>query len=755
MNGGTPHHARMSSSPDTSGAEGGARDQGVGRAIAAVAAGALMLAGTFWVYHGAHGGKFLHVDWMLCLLWLLPVWLLARQPSRHGEPPPAAGYGRLAAPLAFMGVYLFSSSVRDPWFFLLDWVRLPGPQAPGPVCLLDVTVTATALLWTLLILRPGWASSRSLWVLLLLAQAMALFNLMDSTGGAPLYRDDHPSFLYRLWQFGVVAPRSLTYDPHWNGGVVGSVLADTGVKSIGLLWWPLWRWFPTEALYTPLVGITFILVVPWLTAASARVAGLSRATAACAAILSLGFSNERFLWLLHFGTIGSALAGSFLIPFSAGLYRAFILDRRDLATAAWIAASGYMLVQWPPGILMGAAAAASILVFPRAWTWRKIAFLAVCAIATAALDWHGILGLWINSRDNISYTLTAAPGQPARGLVTTVRHIMVTGLSHLFSQANRAHPLVIFGGIAGLAAITDRRLARWFVPPLALLALLAGWGPILLPKLQLGRMTIPMLQMALLPAAVLVGEVVGGAPSRRPRARLWPALALALLGAGAWSTARIYGNAGPAPYVKPEAQVRDLVALIARDCPPGARVMFAGRTVHAYGGGHVAALPLMAGREMLACDYYAFPMDQVEYEYPPREFRRTPEGVRAFLALYNVGLIVTHHPKWVAYFNEHPELAEPLAGNSTPGSAFHVFRVPSPPGLFAQGAGRVRARFNRLDVDLDDAHSEATLRYNWDDRLRADGGAELFPVDAAHGVRLIGLRPNGRRTVVIRLPGWL
>ena len=699
---------------------------------------------------------------MAGLLWLLPVWLVAPYVRRDPAPAeaPASGYGPLVIPLVFMALYLFCGATRDAGFFLLDWTHASVlDSAPGPNCLLDATLALAAVAWAALLVRPRLAGARTLFILLVLAQVLALAKLLQATGGAPLYRDDHPSFIYRLWQFGCVAPRNLTYDPHWNGGVTGAVLAETGVDGIGLLWWPLWRWLPTATVYTPLVGVTFVVVVPWLAAASLRVAGFSRTAAACAGILSLGFSSEFFLWALHFGTVGSALAGAFVIPFAAGLYRAFVLDRTDVRTAAWIVASGFMLVQWPPGILMALTIAAGVPGLPRAWSRRKLLFLTACALALALLHLRGLLDLLLACRDNVSYALTStASAQPSPGCpaeTPAAGRALTAGLHALFRQANRVHPLVLFGGVAGLAVLPDRRLARWLTPPLVLLALLAGWGAFAWPRLQMGRMAVPLFRMALMPAAVLAAAILDGAPGSAPRSRAWPALVLALLIAGGWTSARVFGNGGPATYVTPDKPLRALVDTIRSECPPGARVLFAGRTVHGYGGGHVAALPMLAGREMLACDYYAFPPDKVEYEYPPREFRRTPEGMRAFLELYNVGLVVTYHAKWAAYLADHPELAAPLVVIRGPDLPFHVFRVPSPPGLFARGSGRVRARFNRLDVDLDHPDAETVLRYNWDDRLRAGGGAELFPVTATNGVRLIGLLPNGQAHVPIRLAGWL
>lgn len=187
---------------------------------------------------------------------------------------------------------------------------------------------------------------------------------------------------------------------------------------------------------------------------------------------------------------------------------------------------------------------------------------------------------------------------------------------------------------------------------------------------------------------------------------------------------------------------------IRTDIPEDARVLFAGYTMHGYGGGHVAHLPAMTGREMMACDYYHFSPKEVEYDYPPAAWRNSPEQIFAFLHLYNVKAVSTLHASWGEHFRAHPEWYEevmPLGENR-----LMFFRVKSDSSLFKLNKGQVQAHFNRLNVTLENEHEDAVIAYNWAKGLKAPPPAELFPHDAGNGVTLIGIRPQGLRSIPIR-----
>jgi hypothetical protein len=201
--------------------------------------------------------------------------------------------------------------------------------------------------------------------------------------------------------------------------------------------------------------------------------------------------------------------------------------------------------------------------------------------------------------------------------------------------------------------------------------------------------------------------------------------------------------------------VRGLVHFVRNAVPPGGRVLFAGATVHFYGRGHVAFLPCLTGREMMACDYYAFPPGTVEYNYPPRAYRLKREDTLAFMDLYNVTHVVTYHEDWRRYFLDQPERYQPLLLPPEKNRAYCIFKVKRTPDIFLKGSGTVTADFNRIRVDLDAAREEVVIKYNWCDDLRVSQPAEIFPHKAWKDINLIGIRPNGAQAVDIRYGGWL
>ena len=228
---------------------------------------------------------------------------------------------------------------------------------------------------------------------------------------------------------------------------------------------------------------------------------------------------------------------------------------------------------------------------------------------------------------------------------------------------------------------------------------------------------------------------------------------LALLVLGGWNTAMLYANRNPAPYSVLPPRYQDFIDWIGENAPESTRVIFAGRTVHYYGGGHIAYLPILTGREMMADDYYAFPVGTIEYNYPPPRFRKSAGRLMDFMNLYNVSYVITYKDLWKKVFRQQPGQYEEQKDFEDLGIA--LFRVLREPAIFAKGNGTVQAGFNRIRVQLEDANAEAVIRYNWHDRLSVDAPAELFPWDAGDDIRFIGIRPNGKTDVEIKYKDWL
>jgi hypothetical protein len=726
------------------------RWRAAGRIALAALLGAALVVILFGAEHArAGGGRLVHSEWARFWLWLLPLGVLLFR-LRRGFP---AGVGnRTLTPglvlLGFAALYLVSGTALHPWFFFLRW----APESWRDVAHADAGLVRCVLLTGLLtpfMLRPPRRLAAWLLLLLLATQALCIAALWRGTGGgAALYRDDRPSFMFRIWEYAQTFPRLVTYNPYWNGGVVNFVGTTSGTGAIALPLLPLWRWAPVEAVYTPAIVLLYAGVLPWLAVWAVRLVGGSRAAACAAGLLMAGVSRHFFLWALHFGTVGAVFSAAFLLPFAGALYR--IVQRRDTRArcVAALVVSALMLLQWPPGALMGATAGFGVLLSARRWRRRTWGALAAAAAVVLLVYLRPLLVIGLKGDALMCHVMDDAA---VRFNGVMVVQWLARGWNCMAAHMLEAHPLLLFLGVGGIAVLPYRSLRRWVAPMLIGLALLAGWITDLRPNMQLSRMAIPFCYAAVIPAALWAGRLLGSGGALLAPAR---AFLLALLALGGLNVARFYGNAGHAPYTALDNDVRAFASWVRREVPPGGRLLFAGRCVHYFGRGHVAFLPGLTGREMMACDYYAFPPGTIEYQYPPSGFRRPRERLLRFFELYNVTHVATYHDNWKEALREHPESFEEQTVD-TSWDRMAVFRVLRENTPLLQGKGRVTAAFNRLDVALDDAEQVAVLPYNWADRLRAPEPVELFPYEAEPDVTLIGVRPHGQNAFTIRFGGWL
>lgn len=730
--------------------KGGGAWTAVRRFLPAGAAG-LALAATLAINeHLRKGAMLLPASirlWAVLLLVLVPAALAAGWWLRKPVSRTARLWAALPAALLMAGavVFLFSGATLHPWTYFLGWLPHTGDgwavlRAGAPLFIL-LTAALTPFL-----LKPVRRMDRVMWGVLIAAQIACLVMLLRTTGGAALYKDDHPSFLFRFWEYSRTFPQLLNYNPWWNGGAVNAYCHSSGTGALGLLLLPLWRLFAVHEVYTPGLGLAYIVIMPLVAALSLRIMGASRTAAAIAGLLALGVSRHFFLWVLHYGTACAPMVASFTLPIAACLYRVLWLDRREKWLGVVLVASAAMLLQWPPGGLMAMPILLSFLLAWRKWTWPKFRFLLACAGIVLALTFRHLLVILLKAGTVVDHVMDGGGGLEGVGWVAG----FFKGFHFLVAHLQEGHPVILFLGLAGLVALSARGVRSWFGPALLAFALIVGWGEQLKPQLELGRMAIPMMFLAVGPAAVAAGRLLRGSEWRLAPAR---AALLALLFLGAWNVAKLYGNQGHAGYkIMPQA-IPDFAARLREEVPQGGRVMFAGPTVHYFGRGHVAYLPVMAGREMMAVDYYHFPPTYVRYEYPPDGFNHSAEAVQKFVRLYNVTHVVTYHDRWKSFFRSQPEACEELEGFEAVRAS--VFRMRREPSIFVQGSGRVVADFSRLDVEVADPQAEAVIGYNWVEGLSVPEPVELFPWDAGGGVQLIGIRPNGTAEFAIRYRNWL
>ncbi|MBN1270268.1 MAG: hypothetical protein JXB04_11825 [Kiritimatiellae bacterium] len=693
-------------------------------------------------------GRVIHLEWMAGLVWLIPALLCAEFVQRRR----AAGGGETAQPedlvpalvlLGLMLLYLFSSATTHSSFFFAQWALVGGwrsrlwSSAPARFLL------ATALL-TPVCLFP---LRRKMWIVLLVAlvafQLACARALLEQSGGLPLYGYDHPSFMMRLWAFGKTCPRLIYYNPLWNAGKVAAYGVASGTTTPGLLLWPLWRFLPIEQAYAVAIPLLFIGLVPLVTAGAVGLAGGSRTAAFAAGLLALNVSRQWFVWSLHFGTVGASLAMAFIPLVAAALYRAIWLKRTSPWVGAVLVLSSFLFLAWPATSVMAVPLCLAAVAGVRQWSKRTILFLAICTVVLVLLS----LPTLLSSLGRVDMEHFAS----GRKAELSWLKVLPGGWIRLARLVREGHPLLLFLGILGVFCLPDRGVRVFFGTALAGLALLTGWGKEIKPQLELGRAILPLFFLAAVPAGLWAARILENQTARLAIAR---AALLALLGMGGFQALAYYRNATFVNYRVMPQEVMNLAAWIRTNTPEDGRIMFAGYATHGYGGGTVAALPLLTGREMLSCDYYQFSPKRVEYNYPPRPWRKTMPKVYAYAELYNVTHIITFHENWIEELRAHPELFEEACSFPSPKRERVVFRVLRDSRLFLEGSGSVDADVNEIRVRVDDPQEEIVLKYHWADGLETDPGVEIEPHSIHEDIVFIRARPNGRASFSIRYRGW-
>jgi hypothetical protein len=648
----------------------------------------------------------------------------------------------VSAPLlivfSFLVLALVSSFTQHSWFYFLRW-------KPSDIVSAEKTELIRMLLMTSLLVPFFLSRLRKpqniLIVVFIILQLLCFQRLIQTSGGHALYRTDHPSFMFRLFEFTRCFPQLINYNPYWNGGTEHFVGVTSGTAGPGLLGYPLLRFMPVHVVYTYVFALIFIIFVPWVAFGSIRAIGGDKVSASAAGLMSLGVSQHYFLWMMHYGTIGAALSSSMILPVSALAFRVIKMDKRDKWTGISLILSAFFLLLWPPGAIMGMAVAITLLLNFRDWTWGKWRFLLICGIAVLVLysQW-----LWVQLFEGnsvVEYVLKSAKRADPGEFWLNAKSLK-SGFLLLVAHIQEGHPALVFFGLAGVMVAAKRSIRNWFAPIIIVLALITGWGEAWKHNSQLARISIPMFFVAIVPASMIIGKLLRMNDIRLALVR---AFLVSLLAVGAYNVARIYSNEGNAKYVILDGHVGELVDWIKSSTPSGGRVLFAGKCVHAYGSGNVAYLPALTGHEMMADDYYGFPVGTIEYEYPPRRYRKSWDLMQLFFDTYNVTEVVTYHDKWKKYFAGHPEYFKLEKSYQSYHLTINCYSLNRKSSMLLKGDGIAAAKFNHINVKLNENADEVVLKYNWLNHLKVSNGAEIFPYKADRDITLIGVHPNGAR----------
>lgn len=635
-------------------------------------------------------------------------------------------------------LYLLSDYADYKWFF---WIDLVHRRA------LFLLAFALVLLFVVIPRRiPAWA----VLLLLLVSQFYLTFQLFDATGGLPLQRDDHPSFLYRLQILRETYPQVISYDPRWNGGRIATELLQTGILTVAPFFIPLGKLFsgvPMGTLYTPFIAFLFHWLFPWLFYLGLRLFGASRATALWGALLSLYPNRYFFINLLPWGVFPSLMAMALVVPAAGALYRIVVLKEPGWVAGLTLALSLTLASFWPASFFTFLPLALlAVIALPgidrRSFAWLT---LSVALFLLLVSPWLRSL-LASGEITKLSGLGTARTGMPDW---KNVRH----SLEHL----NFLSPILLVFGLPGILALGDRTLRRWVLVFTALYLLFLGFGNEYKKQFQFLRIVNSVSFIMIVPAAFWMGRIFSFSRRRDAAAR---GVVLASVLLTVYSAGYIWSNKGFERYSLPGEAERKLVDLLKEEVSPTARVFWAGRTMHGFGGGHVAPLPYLTGRMMMASDFYHFHIGEIggSYDLMPQEVFKgagREERTELWFDSWNVSHVVSVEGRWIRYLETRPELYELIMERKDGDSWLMVYRRRNfTDSLFEVGSGSVEVLPGRIRIRLEGRQEQAVLRFAWLEGLAAEPPVALSPHSLPGGIELIQVDAGDVTSFEIFRPGW-
>ena len=566
---------------------------------------------------------------------------------------------------------------------------------------------------------------------------------------------DHPCFLFRIREFYKAFPALGAYNPWWNGGTEHFIGVTSGAHAFAFLLLPFLAFGPLEVVYAPSLFLWIFVLGPWVAVLSVRALGVRWRGALAAGLLMLPFTRAEFLFFWQSGNVGG-LATCILSPPAVALsYRLAVLRRGGWGTALALALSAWLLCIWPAGVLTAAGLVLGALAnAPRVFRKPLNMRLFVCiALALALLaPW-----LWV-----IAFPSRGIVDYANKGYGLSAASMLHHGFRMLWRRFLEWHPLLLCFGVLGTAFLAPRRARRFLLPLFALLAFATvsvGWKR----QSQIDRAALQMAAAAVVPAAVLLGRLF--AP-RTALAGLAGATALAFarglaaaaLIAGPCLAARHAAGRAGFKLWPAEPVVFEFADWIRANVPEGGRLAFADETDCKYDWGKPAYFPILAGREMMADDYYGFPKGLTSRRFPPKAYRGTVEDYVRFTRLWGITHWAMTDDRNRGMFDAESSHFRHVAHFRMQSSKIDVYEFLDQPNPtpFLTGTGHLAASERSLELSLDDPTQETVvLRYNWRPGLRCDPPARIAPYEADENLRFIAVQPNGARTVRIRYrPGW-
>ncbi len=585
---------------------------------------------------------------------------------------------------------------------------------------------------------------------LLVAVLIATYGFFAESGGQPIFADDHPSFLYRLSQLVEFFPNIPFYNPLWNGGVEAREFFPSGVLNLFLLSAPLLYLLPVEAVYNGLVIGLLCVFAPVMMVGAARYLGLRPVGLLVAALLTLSCSLMWYRWALTYGTMGFCVSAALAPLVTLLAARSLEPDvKRHRSERILLGVGVTCMVLWPlAAVVLVPLGVVFLIRLRRLFAVPSFRNMVLCLIVVN-VPW---VVIFLDASNVFSFVSSAADthGQAAKKLVGASHASFAKGL---IVNSAALNPVLLLLALPGLRAVSAAPSGALYALTCVWTLILGLFGPYIVPQLELERFLVILALLLPLPVASYLESYLCCTPSgitrdsmtatiRRGRAfaaRSAVITALLLVPALLW---RIVHHKTVVRYHFADPIVQQLSSTI-RNLEGDARVLFSGFVLHELSGGHLAPLPYLTQRALMASRYQH---DRWQYtDSIPLEYRqRKDEGVREYLSLMNVSHVVAHEKFWQAWFSERPAEYRLLEKHGR----FWVFiRLGYTPSYFHRGDGKLISQ-DGGSIVVAPATASVVLKFNYY-RYLTSSDCVVAPFVISPEVTLIEIRECSSKNPVV------
>jgi hypothetical protein len=628
--------------------------------------------------------------------------------------------------------------------FLTDWPNRSYNLLQGPFIRGEIILAGLITFW---ILRSNKLSFLRFALPLTIVLLASCFFI--EAHGRILSSDDNPTFLYRLTLLKQNFPFIPFYNPLWNAGIESRDFFATGSLNIFFVFAPIIYAFDVASVYNIIIALLLFGFVPLSIFLAARIIGARSPATFFAALLALTGSLLWYRWALKYGTLGFITSAS-LIPLNVALLARLLADVSPVRKKDFIltlVTFTLMLFWTPSGLVFIPAALLALSRVTLLWKKPRLAKL-VATMFVLNLPW--ILLFWRVSNvgtflktEKPSYSSLAEDSTTAYTQPKPTEHINTkprvssfnakASLKMLRENSVSTNPLLVLLAIPGLFLL-PKAVRLLFVGTVAWLIFLGTVGAQLKPQLELERMLL-ICTLCLCPATAVVIERIFRAIPGAEFSKLNFISAVTVGGylfAAPFSTASVLFNRSIEHFYFAAPNFGSIVDTIQKYTGDG-RALFSGFVLHDLYHGHLAPLPLVTGKPLVASSPFH---DQWKYKeiFPPAVLAAGDAGIDNYLNLMNATVVFAHEEPWQNYFTAHPERFERVADDDR----FWAFRrVGYESTYFLEGSGKILAQdSNALTLSL--SSPEATIKFAYLDFL-SSSACKIEPVEPAYGLRFIRL----------------